>query len=216
MPDAFAALGETLLRAGIAPAQIRRYLAELRDHADDLAEQFERDGASPDDARRRALQYLGDNDALALPLLVQPRFRSWAARLPGLCFLALPLLSQLLASALLILVLIGAATALDRPHLLPDLGSMIAIAWLILPVATAWLVLPAAHRRRARLHYPLLGLLAGAALAVSLQLHIALPTAEAAGAISVALQRPAPLPLLVLLTLGLLPLAILRLRDAPL
>ena len=151
---------------------------------------------------------------LRCPCWFSPRFRSWAGRLPILFYFALPLGFQILLSALLIIGLNFVATRLELPGALPDLGSAVSLAWLALPVALAWLVLAAACRRRAPLLHPLLGIIAGATLSASLQLQLVLPAAGQAGAIAVALTTPAVLPLLVLLGLGLLPLAIFRLREA--
>jgi len=209
--DPLSDLAETLLRAGIAPGQVRRYLGELREHLEDLTEHLERDGLSPEAAASAARERLGDTGMLALPMLVQPRFHSWTARLPALFYVALPFLSQILASALLIVGLNIAATTLELPGALRDLGSAVSLAWLALPVAFAWLVLPAAYRRRARLLHPLIGVAAGATLAASLQLRLTLPADGESGLIAVALVTPSLLPLLVLFTLGLLPLAAFRL-----
>ena len=214
MRDPLSDLSETLLRAGISPTQVDRYLGELRDHAEDIAEQLQTTGLPAEAAEHAARMRLGNTDALALPMLLEPRFRSRASRLPVLFYLALPLLSQLLASALLVVGLNIAATRLGAHSALPDLGSAVSITWLILPVMLAWLVLSAATRRRARLRYCLLSIVMGTALAASLQLEILLPTAGRAGAIAVSLATPALLPLMVLLTLALLPLAFHNRRTA--
>src|ERR1700730_5057535 len=63
MAKPFHELRERLLRAGVAPRHVRRYLAELADHLADLRAEEERAGAL--DAERAALARLGGIDALA-------------------------------------------------------------------------------------------------------------------------------------------------------
>lgn len=91
-PDAlFPALREQLLRAGIAPRHVRRYLAELTDHLADLTAEERTRGLSPADARTAALARLGTPDTLADAMLAQPRLRSLAARAPWAVFTLTPL-----------------------------------------------------------------------------------------------------------------------------
>ena len=101
MVTPFHELREKLLRAGIAPRHVRRYLAELRAHWSDLTEEEERSGRSRDDAETTALARLGTLNELARAMVEQPRLRSWSARAPWLTFGLAPLLC--LAIAYLIL-----------------------------------------------------------------------------------------------------------------
>jgi hypothetical protein len=205
MSDPIIQLTETLLRAGVSPAAARRYGAELSDHRDDLVEHLEGQGMDPAAARTEAMKRLGSSEQLALPMLLDRRNRSLAARWPVLFFACLPLLVQVLASALPV-VLLGLMARRFLPDAsLPDVASVIAISWLILPVAIGWKALAAA-RRRCRLTWPLLGAVGGVVLATALQLDVAVPVAGGAGSISVAFGMPALLPLLVLMALVLLPL----------
>lgn len=88
----FPALRERLLRAGIAPRHVRRYLSELTDHLADLtAEELTR-GLSPSDARAAALARLGTTDTLAEAMTSQPHARSFSARAPWAVFSLTPLL----------------------------------------------------------------------------------------------------------------------------
>lgn len=41
MPDLFASLGDRLLSASVRPKTVNRYLAELRDHLDDVTTELE-------------------------------------------------------------------------------------------------------------------------------------------------------------------------------
>ncbi|MEA1674780.1 permease prefix domain 1-containing protein [Nitrospirillum sp. BR 11163] len=82
MPEMFGPLRHRLLTAGIAPRHARRYVAELRDHAADLAEEERRAGLAPDEARSRALARLGTADDLVRAMIARGDFRSWGARAP--------------------------------------------------------------------------------------------------------------------------------------
>src|SRR5690606_37042638 len=94
MPDRLLTLREDLLRAGLAPRHVERYLAELSDHRADIAENLHAAGLAPEAARAEAERRLGAHDALLLPMLADRRFRSPAARWPALFYLLLPLAIQ--------------------------------------------------------------------------------------------------------------------------
>lgn len=87
----FRELRERLLRAGVAPRHVRRYLAELSDHLADLTAEEERSGLSRADAKSAALARLGDTDRLAAAMLDKPQLRSWTARAPWAAFGLAPL-----------------------------------------------------------------------------------------------------------------------------
>jgi hypothetical protein len=86
----FADLAETLLKGGIAPRHVRRYLAELREHLDDLTAEQRAAGYDGEDAVCRARVRLGSDQELSAAMLEQKQFRSWAARAPWAVFLLLP------------------------------------------------------------------------------------------------------------------------------
>ena len=86
----FDAVAETLLKGGIAPRHVRRYVRELADHLDDLTAQQRAAGYDGEEARTRARARLGDDSELAQAMLEQPGMRSWPARMPWLMFLLLP------------------------------------------------------------------------------------------------------------------------------
>ena len=54
MADLHHDLRETLLRAGLSPRHSERYLRELREHRDDIAEHLQVTGLSAKAARRQA------------------------------------------------------------------------------------------------------------------------------------------------------------------
>lgn len=207
MPDRFADLRESLLRAGLSPARVRRYLRELTDHRDDLYDHLLAQGLPAETARSEAETRLGSTDALLLPMLADRRFRSRAARWPALFYLVLPLVLQAALVLIGTIALLHAAGTGLRPAI-ADLGSGLSLALLAAPVLIAWLTLLAARRRRAALRWPILGALGGAAFAAALQLGVTLPTPGATGQIGITIGLPSLVPLLVLALLSLLPLSL--------
>jgi hypothetical protein len=91
MAKSFNKLRERLLRAGVAPHHVRRYLAELTDHLADLRTDEERAGRSRADAESAALIRLGETDALAKAMIEQRQFQSWCIRAPWAMFGLVPL-----------------------------------------------------------------------------------------------------------------------------
>ena len=86
MATPFHELRERLLRAGVAPRHVRRYLGELNDHFADLTAEEQRAGGSLSEAQSAALARLGKTEDLAQALIEQSRFRSWCARAPWAMF----------------------------------------------------------------------------------------------------------------------------------
>ena len=85
-------LRERLLRAGVAPRHVRRYVAELADHLADLNAEEARAGRSGVDAQSAALARLGSMDDLAKAMIEQRQFQSWSFRAPWAIFGLAPLL----------------------------------------------------------------------------------------------------------------------------
>src|ERR1700748_2631992 len=92
MPKPFHELRERLLRAGMAPRHVRRYLSELADHLADLKAEEERAGLNRTDAETAALARLGGMDDLAKSMIEQRQFQAWCARAPWAIFGLAPLL----------------------------------------------------------------------------------------------------------------------------
>jgi len=86
----FEDLRETLLKGGIAPRHVRRYLAELSEHLDDLTEKQRAQGYDGEDAELRARALLGEDRELAAAMLEQKSLRSITARVPWAIFGILP------------------------------------------------------------------------------------------------------------------------------
>lgn len=92
MATQFHELGEWLLRTGVAPRHLRRYLSELADHFADLTEEEQQAGHNLVEARSAALVRLGKTENLAKAFLEQRRFQSWCARAPWVMFGFAPLM----------------------------------------------------------------------------------------------------------------------------
>ena len=97
-------LRERLLRAGVAPRHVRRYIKELADHLADLRAEKEREGRSPADAESESLMRLGSMDDLAKAMTERKEFQSWCVRAPWAMFGLAPIL--FLTGAYLIALLI--------------------------------------------------------------------------------------------------------------
>src|SRR5438034_5858552 len=97
MPKPFHELRERLLRSGVAPRHVKRYLKELADHLADLQAEEERAGRSRADAESAALVRLGGTDALAKAMIEQRQLQSWSVGAPWAIFVCAPIL--LLAAA---------------------------------------------------------------------------------------------------------------------
>ena len=83
MPKPFHELRERLLRAGMAPRHVRRYLSELADHLADLKAEEERAGLNRTDAETAALARLGGIDDLAIDGEVHEVFELLLAESPA-------------------------------------------------------------------------------------------------------------------------------------
>lgn len=174
MTKPFHELRERLLRAGIAPRHVRRYLTELTDHLADLTAEEECAGRSRADAESTALIRLGSIDDLAKAMIEQRQFQSWSARAPWAAFSVAPLL--LLAGAYFVALFIlwsgwkmflpGADTPFGfrpGPHRIFEienvyfqLGRMIYFG---APVFVGWVIGLVAARQKFRAVWPTLGLI---------------------------------------------------------
>jgi len=199
-------LREDLLRAGLSPRHVERYLRELSEHRADIVEHLLDKGTAPEAALRQAEMRLGDREALLLPMLADRRFRSYTSRWPALFYLVLPLAAQAALVVAGVIVLSFAAGTSLRPAM-AELGRGLGVLLLAAPVLIGWLMLVASRRRRISPSWPVLGSVAGATLAAALQLGIAVPTRNATGEIGLGLGIPSPLVLGVLILLSLLPLS---------
>jgi hypothetical protein len=91
MVKPFHELRERLLRAGVAPRHVRRYLTELADHLADLTAEEQRAGRGRQEAESAALIRLGTIDDLGKAMIEQRHFQSWCVRAPWATFGLAPL-----------------------------------------------------------------------------------------------------------------------------
>jgi hypothetical protein len=92
MPKPFSDLRERLLKAGVAPGRVRRYLRELSEHHADLVEEARASRLGEEEARAAASARLGDADELVRAMVGRPELQSWGFRAPGTFYGLLPLL----------------------------------------------------------------------------------------------------------------------------
>jgi len=119
-PTSFGTLRERLLRAGIAPRHVRRYLRELTEHLADLTAEQRTAGYDEENATIRARALLGDDAELAAAMEEQPGFRSIAARFPWLVFPLLPLPAVIIGLLLPTLLMMGLSKFYGFEFAAPD------------------------------------------------------------------------------------------------
>jgi hypothetical protein len=147
MSAPFEVLEDKLLRGGIAPRHVKRYLRELGEHLSDIAQAQAATGHDAPIAAACARAALGSDADLADAMLKQHDFRSISARFPWLVFGVLPVLALSLAVPLHMLVLIVLDT-FGAPALFA--GNFILVP------AIALLFVFIARRQRTSLVWPIL------------------------------------------------------------
>lgn len=210
MPDIFAPLCDRLLRAGVRPKTVNRYLAELRDHLDDLTAELEANGLARDAARDRAVSRLGSIETLAVPMVSDRRFQSWTARTPWAVFLIAPVLGYGVIVALLAVALAAATSPGMAPDWFGTVGRATGyFAAFIAPLILAWTLAFLALRQRSRALWPLagMGLTSVAATLIKLQVNLADP--QQGGEIALALTMPSIAQITALLLAAAAPLLLL-------
>ena len=223
-------LRERLLRAGIAPRHVRRYLSELADHLSDLRAEEERAGRSRADAESVALIRLGTMDDLAKAMIEQRQLQSWCVRAPWAMFGLAPL--GLLAAAYLFACFylwFGWTTflpAADTPFG-AQTGPIYGLSNIYFqagkyyyfgsPVLVGWVIGFVAGRQRMKAVWPAVGLVLIAGMGATAQIH-ASRTAVSGGlghiSMDLALGPHAPIRVLVILSLSALPYLIWRMQKA--
>jgi len=158
-------LREKLLREGVKPGVVGRYLAELEDHLDDLGQTR---------TREEALRRLGSADALVAAMLAQPGVRSWTARAPWATLALGPLLGFVFLCFLPTLALyLGAREfAADKDWPLAVARFLVTFNEYVLPILVGWLAVIIALRQRAGLAWLLTGAVLIALLGGGLIEHI--------------------------------------------
>jgi hypothetical protein len=173
-------LRERLLRAGVAPRHVRRYLTELADHLTDLMAEEERAGRSRPDAESAALLRLGRIDELASAMIEKPNFQSWSARAPWAIFGLGPLLFLAVGYFIACFILWsgwriflpGTSTPFVRIEGLAivyfGVGRMLYFG---APIFAGWAIALIAARQRFRAAWPLAGLVLIALIGPTARVH---------------------------------------------
>lgn len=210
MLDPFVVLREQLLRAGVRPKTVNRYVSELRDHLDELTFELEAEGFPTEEARQRARARLGSIDALALTMISDRRFRSCAARMPWAVFVLAPIFGYGLAVALLAFALASVVSPGTVPGWFGAAGRAAGcFSSLVLPLIGAWSLAFTALRQRSRPLWPLLGMGLTIVVATMTQLRVQPPDATRAGEIAVALTVPSGAQFAALLLATVAPVLLL-------
>lgn len=162
MPPPFEPLRETLLRSGVAPVHVRRYLRELSEHYADLVREELEAGRSRNEANTAARARLGADEALAEAMLAQPSLRSWTGRAPWATLVVGPFLLLLLtwlAPPLLIGLVMWPRRPLPLPPswLPPASEALMSVVQFGGPLLIGCGVALLGARQRSRTIWPLLG-----------------------------------------------------------
>src|SRR5215469_14789815 len=113
MQASFDPLFRRLLEGGVQRRSARRYLAELKDHLDDLIAEERRAVSDPREADTRALCRLGSFDMLADAMIERREFQAWGYRKPVAAYLITPALALAGVTALTVL---GVVTTVKQVH----------------------------------------------------------------------------------------------------
>lgn len=231
MPQLFSQLRERLLRFGIAPRHVRRYLKELAEHLDDLRAEEQRAGRSRRDTEAAALARLGSVDDLANAMVQQPQLRSWSARAPWLTFGFAPLCALGIAYFIACFILWsgwkiflpGAETPFGTheaaiyslENIYFQVGRML---YFSAPVFVGWGIGIVTARQRLNVVWPAVGLFLTALIGVSARVHAIRPGPGAGGHVSMDFSLgeygPGLLHFLFFLSLMALPYLVWRLYRA--
>lgn len=164
----FENLRERLLRAGIAPHHVSRYLGELRDHFDDLVREEIAQGNERSVAEGLAQSRLGDESVLAETMLERPEMRSFTARYPWATFVVGPI-AMLIGALAASLLIEGAVLSVisqfyrNTSHQPPPEWFMASVGiWnslpsIVAPIAIAGLMCFVGLRQRMSMQWILLG-----------------------------------------------------------
>jgi hypothetical protein len=181
MAKPFNELRERLLRAGVAPRHVRRYLTELADHLADLRAEEERDGRSRADAESAALVRLGGVDDLSKAMIEQRQFQSWSVRAPWAMFGLAPLF-LLAGSYFVALLILWSGWKIFLPGADTPFGARIygfanfyfgvgRLIYYSAPVLIGWGIGIIAARQRFKAVWPTVGLVLIALIGGTAQVH---------------------------------------------
>jgi len=180
MAKPFNELRERLLRAGVAPRHMRRYLIELADHLADLTAEEERAGHSREDAESAALGRLGEIDDLARTMIENRQFQSWCVRAPWAMFGLAPLVLLFGAWFVALLILWSGwkifLPGADTPFVRIDGFAIFyfgvgRLVYFCAPILIGWGIGLIAARRRLKAVWPTIGLVLIAFIGGTAQVH---------------------------------------------
>jgi hypothetical protein len=216
-------LGDRLLKAGVAPRHVRRYLRELADHLADLRAEEERAGRNPAEAESAALLRLGGIDDLFKAMAEQRQLQSWSARAPWAMFGLAPVV--FLASAYFVALFIlwsGWRMFLpwsETPFIKSYGVSVLYFAvgrWLYFtaPVLVGWGIGLVAARQRLKLGWPAMGVALVALLGAAARVHASRPVGGSEQVnMHFALGSSVPIRALVILSVAAMPYLLWRVRQ---
>ena len=130
-PD-FSAVRRDMLRCGISPRHVRRTIAELDGHFDDLVYDATSSGVDTDAAQQIALAALGDLQDISAAMKSRPELRSWAYRFPHVAMIVYPLTCIALIPAVPIVAGVAHASYLARWGFSMVLGALITASMFLL------------------------------------------------------------------------------------
>lgn len=132
MPDlALQQFQQFLLQSGVAPGHVRRTVAEIRDHHEDLRQQAIDEGMAESDAVVFANESIGDLREIAGAMVKNPAIRAWTYRYPRIARICLPIAFVALLPVSPIFAGIARATSIARWGACMMLGAIVTAAMLL-------------------------------------------------------------------------------------
>jgi hypothetical protein len=105
-------MADRLLRGGIAPRHVKRYVRELSDHFDDLVREALAQGKGRAEAERDAVERMGSMDHLTDAMLARDDLKAWGARYPRVVY-GLGPIGSMVACLLVLIAILAALKALE-------------------------------------------------------------------------------------------------------
>jgi hypothetical protein len=195
MLNSFEPLWERLLQGGVARRPARRYIAELRDHLDDLIAEERQAAGDEREARSRALTRLGSIDALAGAMIARREVLAWGRKAPVATYVIAPAIALAACTALAMAGVVMTATwlrtasggAANLPSWsLAMAADVVFFSNGLLAVLLGWALGVMATRERSAPLWPVLRIVVLATVGGALQLEVTLPSAIGHGEIDFA------------------------------
>ncbi len=183
-------LRNTLLQGGVAYKHVRRFIAELKDHYEDLENEALKNGSSKQDARDLADSRLGEPEQLVKEMLERPELKSLGYRYPKASLVIGPVFAVVLFSIVLVFLVVGVIFGFNLafkgtemseqivalPGWIIMILSSIRLFWMyILPLLIVTLFVNYAEKNRLKLKYYGLGLFMACLIASSQYVYFIWP-----------------------------------------